>query len=405
MNIVMKKNTSFDKSIAVIGGLGHVGLPLGLLFIDKNYEVTLVDNNINEKNNILKGKMPFYEEKGNFFLKKAIKKKKILITNEPSNIKNCKHIIICIGTPIDEYLNPKTSLFLKSLDPYFKYFSNKQNIIIRSSVYPGICDIFYSKLKKINITNLSYCPERIVQGKAISEINNLPQIISGYSNASIKLSNKLFKKICKYSLICDVREAELIKLFSNSWRYVSFALANQFMMICNEENISYSNLRKKLTYRYDRAKNIPLAGFAAGPCLLKDTMQLNSFAGFNNPLFSAAMNINEGLPVQFVKMIKNQFKSKKITVGILGMAFKQNVDDTRDSLSFKLKKLLEINLYKVLVSDYLIPKFNFPEDILIKKCNVIIVAVPHDKYIRLKVPKNKFVIDSWGILNNKKVGK
>ncbi len=386
-------------NIAIIGGLGHVGLPLGLLFIDKNYEVTLVDNDIREKNNILKGKMPFYEENGNSFLKRAIKKKKILITNKPSAIENCKHIIICIGTPIDEYLNPKTSLFLKSLEPYIKYFHKKQNIIIRSSVYPGVCDIFYSALKKKRLKNLSYCPERIVQGKAISEINNLPQIISGYSKNSIKLSNDLFSKICKYSLVCDVREAELIKLFSNSWRYVSFAIANQFMMICDEENISYSDLRKKLTYRYDRAKNIPLAGFAAGPCLLKDTMQLNSFAGFNNPIFSAAMSVNEGLPNYYIKMIRKNFGSKVISVGILGMAFKQDVDDTRDSLSFKLKKLLEINRYRVFVSDYLIRDFKFNENELIEKCKVIIIAVPHKKYAKLKIPKNKFIIDTWGITN------
>ncbi len=386
-------------NIAIIGGLGHVGLPLGLLFIDKNYEVTLVDNNISEKNNILNGKMPFYEEHGNLFLKRAIKKKKILITNKPSAIENCKHIIICIGTPIDEYLNPKTSLFLKSLEPYIKYFHKKQNIIIRSSVYPGVCDIFYSTLKNKRLENLSYCPERIVQGKAISEINNLPQIISGYSKNSIKLSKDLFSKICKYSLICDVREAELIKLFSNSWRYVSFAIANQFMMICDEENISYSELRKKLTYRYDRAKNIPLAGFAAGPCLLKDTMQLNSFAGFNNPIFSAAMSVNEGLPNYFIKIIKKKFGAKKIKVGILGMAFKQDVDDVRDSLSFKLKKLLEINKYQVYMSDYFIDEFNLDEIQLIKRSDAIVVAVPHQKYKNLKIPKNKYLIDTWGIFN------
>ena len=395
----LKKSHSFSDKIAIIGGLGHVGLPLGLIFIDKNYEVILIDNNLKNKNTILKGKMPFHEENGNRFLKNAIKKKKISITDQASSIESCKHIIICIGTPIDEYLNPKTSSFLKSLDPYFHYFKKTHNIIIRSSVYPGVCDIFFEKLKKRKINNLSYCPERIVQGKAITEINNLPQIISGYSSKSINLSKNLFSKICKHSLICEVREAELIKLFSNSWRYVSFAIANQFMMICDEENISYSKIRDKMTFKYDRAKNIPLAGFAAGPCLLKDTMQLNSFAGFNNPIFSAAMSVNEGLPNYYIKMIKKKFGIKKVSVGILGMAFKQDIDDTRDSLSFKLKKLLEMHKYKVYISDYFINKFNFDEKELIKKSDVIVLAVPHKKYHKLRIPKHKFVIDTWGIVN------
>ena len=159
------------------------------------------------------------------------------------------------------------------------------------------------------------------------------------------------------------------------------------MTICEDNDISYNELRKKMTFKYDRARNIPFAGFAAGPCLLKDTMQLNSFAGFNNPIFSAAMTVNEGLPNYFIRMIKKNFGSKVKTVGILGMAFKQNIDDIRDSLSFKLKKLLEINQYKVLVSDYFVNDFKLNEDELIRKSEVIIIAVPHKKYAKLKIPK------------------
>ena len=140
----MKKNNK----IAIIGGLGHVGLPLGLLFANKNFKVNLIDIDISNKNQILSGKMPFYEIDGEKYLKSALKKNNIFITDKPSEIINCKHIIICIGTPIDEYLNPKTNLFLKSLNNYIKFFSPNQNIIIRSSVYPGICDILFENLKR-----------------------------------------------------------------------------------------------------------------------------------------------------------------------------------------------------------------------------------------------------------------
>ena len=140
----MRKNNN----IAIIGGLGHVGLPLGLLFANKNFKVTLIDTNISNKNLILKGKMPFFEIDGDKYLKNALKKNNIKITDQPSVISESHHIIICIGTPIDEYLNPKTNLFLKSLNNYIKFFSSNHNIIIRSSVYPGICDILFENLKR-----------------------------------------------------------------------------------------------------------------------------------------------------------------------------------------------------------------------------------------------------------------
>ncbi len=388
--------------ILIIGGLGHIGLPLGLIFANKGHEVCLFDNNLSNKESLLKGELPFIEEQGEIYLKKALKNKKLKIDNDKNIIKNYRHIIICIGTPIDEYLNPKTNDFMKIIESYIPFFSYKQNIIIRSSIFPGVCDLVFKKLKRKKITSLTYCPERIVQGKSIIEIPNLPQIISGYNSHSIRKASDLFLTITKKIIVASVREAELIKLFSNAWRYLGFSIANQFMLISEKEGLNYADLRTKLIEGYERNKSIPKAGFAAGPCLLKDTMQLSAFSKDKSGIFSLAMVINEGFTDYYLEKIKTKFGKKKIKVGILGMAFKQDVDDIRDSLSFKLKKQLELNGYTVVCSDYNIDKYTYKEQTLIDECQSIIIAVPHKSYEKIKIPKTKFLIDTWGIIKHGK---
>ena len=167
-------------------------------------------------------------------------------------------------------------------------------------------------------------------------------------------------------------------------------------MIADSNNINFDNLRSIMTFGYERAEKLPSAGFAAGPCLLKDTMQLHSFIDNKFLLGQASMMINESLPNYIISKIEKKFKLNNLNVGILGMSFKANIDDTRDSLSFKLKKQLEFKNCKVRCSDYHIDDNSFfPENELIKKSKVIIIAVPHDKYKKINFPKDKLIINLW----------
>ena len=138
----------------------------------------------------------------------------------------------------------------------------------------------------------------------------------------------------------SIKEAELIKLFSNAWRYIQFATANQFYMISENFGVDYNQVRSAMVDGYERAEKLPSAGFAAGPCLLKDTMQLSAFYNNNFLLGHTAMMVNEGLPNFIVEDLRKRYDIGKTTVGILGMAFKADIDDVRDSLSFKLGKIL-----------------------------------------------------------------
>ena len=384
-----------NKNLSIIGGAGHVGFPLGLVLASKGYKVNLIDKNLKNLKKILKGKPPFLEEGANKLLKNVNKKKNIIINSELKTITDSKFIIICIGTPINKSLKPKLKEFLNFFKSLKKFVKKEQIVIIRSSIYPGTFSKISKILKKKN-SNIFYCPERIVQGKSIKELPRLPQIISGSKNKNFILVSQLFKKISSKIIYTGVTEAELIKLFSNANRYINFAIANQFYLICKDNNVNYSTVRKIMRDGYERNTNLAKAGFTAGPCLLKDTMQLSSFYKKQFNIGYEAMKINEGIPKYILKEVLKIKNIKNKVIGVLGMSFKAETDDIRDSLSIVLVNILKKKKLNVLTSDeYYKHKKNVKKDFLIKKSDVIIIGAPHKKYLNLKIPKNKILIDIW----------
>ena len=230
----------------------------------------------------------------------------------------------------------------------------------------------------------------------------LSQIISGKNTKSKLESGKVFKKICKKIIYTEIIEAELIKLFSNAYRYINFSISNQFYMICKNQGLDFFKIRNIMRDDYKRNANIPKAGFTAGPCLLKDTMQLSSFYDHKFSLGHTAMSVNEGLPKFLISELSKKYNLKKKTVGILGLSFKGETDDIRDSLAIKLLKQLKLKKIKTLQTDeYYKDKKNIDKKILIKKSDIIIVATPHKGYKKLKIKKNKILVDIWGIIEKK----
>jgi UDP-N-acetyl-D-mannosaminuronic acid dehydrogenase len=382
--------------ISIIGGAGHVGFPLGLAFANKNFIVNLIDLNKKNLNIIQGGNLPFYEVGAKKVLTTSLKKKKLLFSSDLSTVKKSKFIIICIGTPINKNLKPQTKKFFSFFSSLFKYVNKNQVIIIRSSVFPGIVNKIYKKYGKIN-SNISYCPERIVQSKALIELPNLPQVVSGITKKSIKESSELFKKICKKILISSVKEAELIKLFSNANRYINFAIANQLYLICEKYDVEFKKIRHLMRLGYERNLNLPKSGFSAGPCLLKDTMQLSAFYKGNFELGLASMKVNQSMVDLIIKKIKKVKNFKKKTIGVLGVTFKAETDDIRDSLSIELIKKIKKNKLKVIYSDIYYNDANcYETKSLIKKSDIIILGAPHKKYKKIKFPTKKTLIDIWG---------
>ena len=392
---------STKRNISIIGGAGHIGFPLGLILSSKGFKVSLIDKNKNNIKKINNGEVPFLEENSKKLLTDMRKKKRIYATDQINEISKSKYIIICISTPITNQLNPNLKPFINFFHQLKKKIKKDQIVIIRSSIYPGICEKVYKIIEK-KCKNLSYCPERIVQGKSIVELPKLPQLVSGKSKKAILESGKLFKTICKKIIYTEVIEAELIKLFSNAYRYINFAISNQFYMICQNQNLNFFKIRNIMREGYMRNANIPESGFTAGPCLLKDTMQLSSFYNHRFKLGHAAMSVNEGIPIFIIKKLQKKFDLRKKTVGVLGLTFKAETDDIRDSLSIKLVKLLELKKIKTLQSDeFYKNKKNISKNDLVKKSDIIILATPHKAYKRLKIKKNKTVVDIWGLIENK----
>ena len=390
-----------DHDICIIGGAGHVGLPLGLVFAEAGQRVLIYDLNTDVMNQVKGGTMPFIEYESEPLLERALKNNRLSFSSKAEDLGRAKYIIVAVGTPVDEYLNPKLRALLDLFAKIKPHLNEDQTIIIRSTVYPRTCVQVLNALEKGGGKwRVAYCPERIAQGYAIRELRDLPQIVAGCTPEALDSASELFALVAPKLLKVSIEEAELAKLFSNAWRYIQFAAANQFYMIADSYGVDFNELRKTMVDGYGRNAGLPSAGFAAGPCLLKDTMQLAAFNNNNFTLGHAAMAINEGLPNFIVEQLSRRRSLQDVKVGILGMAFKADIDDIRDSLSYKLGKVLRFQGAQVLYSDEFAsdPTFISKEE-LVKQAEVVIVGVPHSAYKSLAIPAGKDVLDVWGVLS------
>ena len=232
-----------------------------------------------------------------------------------------------------------------------------------------------------------------MQGNGIEEIANLPQIVAAEDDDTYEAAAAVFSKICPKIIRLSSREAELAKLITNTWRYLQFAAANAFYMMVENDDIDFYRVYNALTDDYPRTANFPKAGLAAGPCLFKDAMQLSAFYQNNFFLGQSAMLVNEGLPNFLVNQLEKKMGSLAMkNIALLGMTFKANCDDTRESLSFKIKKLLEFKMAHVLTHDPYIPS-SIPIEEVLEKAEGIILGTPHKEYKDI-MPKIPFV-DCW----------
>jgi UDP-N-acetyl-D-mannosaminuronic acid dehydrogenase len=382
--------------ICIVGGCGHVGLPLGMAFADKGKNVALYDINESVITLVNNGVVPFKEEGAEPVLKRVLKDEKLVATNDPKVISEAATVIMVIGTPVDAHLNPKVSDINLALKEIQDYITDDQLLVMRSTLYPGVTDKVKYHLDKIGKKTLvAFCPERIIEGHALTELYDLPQIVAGCTPEATSKASDLFKVLTDKIIVTKTVEAELAKLFTNTWRYINFAISNQFYMIANASGHDFYNIYDAMTEDYPRLKTFAKAGLAAGPCLFKDTMQLSAFSGNNFFLGHSAMLVNEGLPDFVVSSIKDKYDIKKKTVAVLGMAFKGNNDDPRESLSYKLKKKLEVEAEFVMCHDPYIkdPRF-YTLDRIKQDADIVILATPHSVYETEKW-EGKVVIDIW----------
>ncbi len=397
----MKEKIRFDA--VIIGGLGRIGLPLGLAFAKAGLRVGLYDKDATKRQLVRDGIMPFMEDDAPAILQHVIGDRLHVLDDLDHDADT---FVITIGTPVDAHLDPELLPILNVGQELVPHLKPGQHVMVRSTVFPGTTRRLQSFFDKGGMdVNVSCCPERVVQGQAIREMWMFPQIVAGCTPQAEKAAAKFFSRLGVETVDASVEEAELAKLFCNAWRYIQFAIANQFFVMAAEHDVDFYRVYDVMTKNYARAANLPSAGFTAGPCLFKDTLQLSAFHQNKFYLGHAAMLINEGLPGFLIDRLKRQegIDMGKSTVGVLGMAFKANTDDTRGSLSYKLVKMLRFHGAEVLCSDEYVRDPTFVDrDELIRRSDVIIIATPHAAYRSIKVPPGKHVVDVWRLVGERK---
>lgn len=403
----------FTKTVAIMGGCGHVGLPLALALAEAGFSTRVFDVDTRACEIVRSGKMPFDEEAAAEVLPRVLASGNLTVSSDPAVLSEAQFVICVIGTPVDEFLNPMVHHLFAALQRVRAHLRAGQVLVLRSTLFPETSRRVQQLFSEQGpLLDVAVCPERVAQGRGFVEIRSLPQIISAFSPRGQAAARFLFEKLGVQVIEVEPLEAELIKLFNNVWRYISFAIANQFFTIANDYGLDYYRIHHGLTHNYPRGAHIPPPGFAAGPCLFKDTMQLAAFSTNRFFLGHAAMLVNEGLPLYVVQQLDEKYDLAHMTVGILGMAFKPNCDDIRDSLAFKLRKILATHARRVLCSDshaarptILAASSQINESELlsaeqvIAESDLLVLGVPHREYKSLDY-QGKPVVDIWNCLGN-----
>jgi UDP-N-acetyl-D-mannosaminuronic acid dehydrogenase len=391
----------WGRDVTVLGGCGHVGLPLGLALAESGLSVVLYDTDLRAVDLVRSGKMPHQEPGAPEVLTSTLNSGRLTASTEPSTVGDSEHLIVVVGTPVDEHLNPDPQAVVKAIEAVSSQLSDGQILILRSTVFPGVTRLVERLMDRLGKSiDVAFCPERIAEGKAMDELHTLPQIVAARSDRAFERAAALFRNLTKTIVRVEPEEAELAKLFTNSYRYIKFAAANQLFMMANDFGVDYERIRRAVIEDYPRAADLPGAGFAAGPCLLKDTMQLAAFNNNNFALGQASMQINEGLPLYLVSKIAAQYDLDSMTVGILGMAFKGESDDNRSSLSYKLKRVLNVRAKLVLTTDpfVTVDEALSPLERVLDRADLIVIGAPHRAYA--EIPIAQPVVDIWNLRGN-----
>jgi UDP-N-acetyl-D-mannosaminuronic acid dehydrogenase len=391
---------TFDVDVCVIGGAGHVGFPLAVAFASRGLRTCIFDIDKDAVDRIESGRAPFLEPGVQEPLDRALADGTLLATTDPGSVSRSEHVIVVVGTPVDSHLSPDPEAVPRVLGELLPHLRPGQLVVLRSTVFPGVTRRVERLLEVSDAqVDLAFCPERIAEGRAMVELFSLPQIVSARNEHAMKRAAQLFANLTESVIELAPEEAELAKLFTNSWRYIKFAAANSYYMIAADLGLDFARIRDAMMEDYPRASDLPGAGFAAGPCLFKDTMQLASVTGGTFALGHSAMLVNEGLPDYVVRRIEQDRDLSDCTVGILGMAFKAESDDRRSSLSYRLKRVLSFRASRVLTTD---PYVNddpdlVPLETVLAEADLLVVGAPHELYRELDTDLP--VVDVWNVVD------
>ena len=366
--------------VSVIGAGGHVGFPLSLVIADAGHKVYGIDVNPLIVDRLNYGYVPYVEEGAKELLDKCLTNKSVEFTTAPDPIKDSDVVAIMIGTPVDGEGNARLDDLFNFVDnTLIPHMKKGQLIVLRSTVSPGTTEVIRDHIKDNHgweegtDYHLVFAPERVVQGKSITEISSLPQLVGAFNNESYYQAAYFFNSFIQNRVFqLTPREVEIGKLMTNMYRYVSFAFANEFWMIGEKHGVNIDKVIDACNYDYPRM-DVPHPGpNVGGPCLFKDGKFLLTDIPFGD-LINTSFHINEGMPDYLFNRIKAINPNIK-NVLILGATFKKDCDDTRNSLSYKMRKVCKKHGVRVDMWD---PFIEADTWMIPQEVDAVIVMTPH----------------------------
>lgn len=372
-------------------GAGRVGLPLALVLAVKhsNASVYACDRDAALVTTVNSGHFPFVEREAQDYLNCCLGKN-LTVGVDPAPLRQCQVLVVALPTGSNKLENDVTYL----LNHVAPHLAEQGDVVICSTLTPGTTERFARELAaRGHNRGVAYCPERTAEGAAIPELLTLPQLVSATASTALAAAKRLFAFAPAIVEIAPL-EAEYAKLIGNAWRYAQFALANQFYMLTAAAGLNFNVVFAALKNGYPRANAFCSPGFAGGPCLEKDTRILADAGGAQFAWGAAAVNVNRSFVDVLASQVAALCPDKQKTVGILGMAFKKNSDDARNSLSYALRDRLAALGFTVLCSDpYLTDPGLVPEQQVLGQAEVIVIGAPHSAYADLRTTKT--LLNVW----------
>lgn len=419
-NLLIKKIRNKSFSIGIVG-LGYVGLPLCVRFIKENISVYGIDSDIKKISSLKKGKSyitSISDKHLNYF-----KNNKLHLSTNYSIISKCDVIIICLPTPLKGKNIPDLSYLEKASEEIKPYLKEYQVLILESTVYPGTTSVVFKDfLKKFNIGFnffIGYSPERENPGDKNFSYNKTPKVISGYSKNCLKLLDLIYSFIVKKRVLTkSIKVAETSKLLENLYRSVNIALVNELKIICHKLNIDTFDVIKTAS-----TKNFGFQTFMPGPglgghCIPIDPYYLSWISkkyGYFPKLIETAGEINTKIPNWILNQLKKIIQKKKIKILMLGVSYKRNIDDDRESPAYQIMKIFNKNKIKFEYSDPFFKKIRVGRNINYKKKSIVInsknlkkfdaaiIITDHDLFNYNKISKySKVVFDTRHVYKKSK---
>lgn len=403
--------------VAVIGAGGHVGFPFSLVVASTGHNVIGIDLSQPLCDLLNQGHVPYKEDGAESLLRETLDLDMINFTSKSEAMAECDIVAIMIGTPVDGEGNPRVDDILHFVQfELCEYMKDRALIILRSTVAPGTTELIRNLIEKETGKiegkdyYLVFAPERVAQGVGIKESRKHPQLVGAFSDESFEVAEKFFDSFVPESIQLTPREAEFGKLITNMYRYVTFALANEFYMIGTNNGINMHKVIQSANKGYERMA-LPMPGpNVGGPCLFKDGKFLLEGVNYTE-LIQTSFIINEGMP-QYLFNWAMSFNPDIKKIGILGATFKADCDDARNSLSFKLAKICKRHGIEFAFYDpYIVHPDNLWPTGDINGVDAFIMMTPHSQFQRFyddvisKAAKDGqalLMVDAWKHLKSSK---